>query len=156
MKRLIVVLLVATLASPSGWTCSCDDKPPPEIALEQSAAVFVGHVVSLKFEVHSGNDGIHREIVCVFDDLERFKGVAEHEDQVTVRTNAEGTACGFQFRINDEYLVYATTRGDEVLRTSVCERTKPLIWSPAEDSEDAPVNDSGLQEADLLRALLKK
>ncbi len=160
MKRFVVFALVVALSCPPVCACSCDEAPPPEIAFEQAAAVFVGHVVSLKVEVRREDGRDSQVIVCVFDNLERLKGVAEQEDQVTVLTLAQGTACGFPFRIDERYLVYAAKR-DGSLRTSVCMRTKPLVRYPSGDeftlrSADDQVDDRGLLEADLLRSLLKK
>lgn len=46
--------------------------------------------------------------------------------EVEVRTGTGGGDCGYHFETGQQYLVYAWTREDGTLSTSICSRTRPL------------------------------
>jgi ankyrin repeat protein len=123
-----------------GWpsraeSCSCG--PPLSVleARDEAKAVFLGVVVSMSKPV-LGSDGDFGPLVFRFRVSRAWKGV--RREVVDVRTAGIGTACGYFFKIGEEYLVYAyeatreglaatgavTGRSDDLaLWTSMCSRT---------------------------------
>jgi hypothetical protein len=102
--------------------CSCAE-PPPEVAYERAAAVFVGKVTSIErpfFDwlgiTRSGDRLIH------FAVTKRWKGLPTAT--AIVRAPLTGEACGYPFREGETYLVYAI--GGVVPTTGICAGTKEV------------------------------
>lgn len=117
----LLILACALLFSPSAAACSCVAPPPPDKALTQATAVFVGKVV--RVDPTAGES-----LTATFEVTKAWKGIEMATAQVS--TNAHGTLCGYAFEVGKEYVVYAD--GKTELSTSACTRTKPA----AEAAED--------------------
>jgi Tissue inhibitor of metalloproteinase len=108
--------------------CKCAPHSVAE-GLNDAAAVFEGRVVSIE-DVSEGTDPavakkrVTLSIVRVWKDLEDI-------ETVTLTTNAESAACGFQFERDKSYLVYAN-RSEQSLTVHSCTRTR-LIADAGED-----------------------
>ena len=108
--------------------CKCAPHSVAE-GLNDAAAVFEGRVVSIE-DVSEGTDPavakkrVTLSIVRVWKDLEDI-------ETVTITTNAESAACGFQFERDKSYLVYAN-RSEQSLTVHSCTRTR-LIADAGED-----------------------
>ena len=126
----MIVLLIGTwilLQPQPGYACSCVEPGPPSEAVENSAAVFTGRVVS----------------VSEFDPGEPFWGGAKiisTQDPTTVEilvetvrkgplyqtryltTFRDSASCGFPFVEGVTYVVYST----DGLSTYLCDRTRRL------------------------------
>jgi hypothetical protein len=124
-----LVLALSTLAFGStALACKCAPHSVAE-GLNDAAAVFEGRVVSIE-DVTEGTDPavakkrVTLSIVRVWKDLEDV-------ETVTLTTNAESAACGFQFERDTSYLVYAN-RSEQSLTVHSCTRTR-LLADAGED-----------------------
>lgn len=126
---LIASLLGAGLIMAAGlaYACSCVENPPPGEALERSAAVFAGRIVSLK--LHERPDGTWSSVDPVTIEFEVSRVWKGHEYQTTYLTTARsGASCGFAFVEGEEYLVYS----HNATTVNLCSRTRSM----AEAEED--------------------
>ena len=99
--------------------CSCRLPPPPQEALAQADAVFVGLVQeSVAQDVESAPGS---RVAVTFSVLRSWKGV--EEPSVTVYTGANTAVCGYPFDVGRRYLVYATVSDPGMLATNMCTRT---------------------------------
>lgn len=131
---LIVFMTLLTVRPQVTYACSCVVSPSPLEAMEKSAAVFEGTVVSIqeKFKImQSSADPVQ----VTFQVGAWWKG--EVGEQVTVTTAQSGDSCGFEFTKGERYIVYAGaeeaegTGGTAKLTVSLCSRT--AFFSGAEE-----------------------
>ena len=119
-------LCVPTLAQ----ACSCAPPPAPKIALESSAAVFVGRVTS----VEKGDLSSKYQ----FSVSKQWKGVKGNATSIV--TANDSVACGINFDSDRDYLVYAFKNDDGQLRANMCSRTKRVSDAATDLAElGAPV-----------------
>jgi len=124
---LLMLLLLVGWGLASGPTpahaCSCVEIPSPEIALQRSAAVFAGEVLSVRQKGPNLFGGGYAEhpIRVTFRVTETWKGV--EADRLTVHTSM--STCGFDFDEGRQYLVYAY-ESPQGLATGICTRTADL------------------------------
>ncbi len=121
LKLLIFSSLVALLSATSVIACSCMPTAGPEKEIEQADAVFAGKVISSK----------RQNGARPFDDIEvEFVVDRVWKGQVTKRfrifTAESSASCGYRFKKNRTYLVYAYGKGNEGLQTGICSRTRRL------------------------------
>ena len=113
--------------------CSCTVPPAPKIALQNSAAVFVGRVTSVE---KSDLTNKYQFFVS-----KQWKGIKGNTASVVTANNS--AACGINFDENRDYLVYAYKNDDDQLRTNLCSRTKRAEGADAELAElGAPVKNT--------------
>ncbi|MEK4518194.1 hypothetical protein NSS64_23135 [Paenibacillus sp. FSL H8-0122] len=131
---LIVFMTLLTVRPQVTYACSCAVSPSPLEAMEKSAAVFEGTVVSIKekFKImQSSADPVQ----VTFQVGARWKG--ELGEKVTVTTASSGASCGFEFTKGERYIVYAGgeeavgEEGTAKLTVSLCSRT--ALFSGAEE-----------------------
>jgi hypothetical protein len=127
----------------ASYACSCAPPPSVEEALQRQTAVFSGKVISIsesnKFWGSSADP-----VSVVFEVMGAWKGVTKSE--VTVNTAMSSASCGYEFKMNTEYLVYAYGEEDG-LETGLCERTKP-ISAAADDLAVLGKGEQELQQVD--------
>lgn len=121
------VIAGALCAAPSiAQACSCLAPPAPKIALEQSAAVFVGRVTSV--EKGTGSNTFQ------FAVSKKWKGVKG--DVATVVSGSNSAACGIVFDNDRDYLIYAyKIKDSDKLATNLCMRTKRVADAAADLAE---------------------
>lgn len=103
--------------------CSCAPPPAPKIALEQSAAVFVGKAT--KMEAAGFNNRFQ------FSVSKKWKGI--EGNTALIVSASDSAACGINFEPDRDYLVYAyKMKGDDQLRTNLCTRTARLSDAAAD------------------------
>lgn len=140
-KLFLITLVVFTLGS-TVWACDCDEGLlTPKEALEKADAVFLGVVERnevigpIKKKDMEGVTGYgkwwayylgKKATLRVFT---VWKGAPLEVTEV--KTTFEGTACGYNFEVGFEYLVYAH-ESDGALYTYLCSRTRPR-WKAEED-----------------------
>ena len=114
--RILISILLISLAFP----CSCMEPPPPEEAYEDADVVFSGEVINITED----ESGYYHEVT--FQIIDVWKG--EDSEEITVLTETYSDACGYNFQINNEYLVYAYnyTWG---IYTNICTRTNLLEYA---------------------------
>ena len=93
-------ILFISLLIGFAFPCSCMEPPPPEEAYEEADAVFSGQVTNIVVD----ESGYYHEVT--FQIIDVWKG--ENSEEITVLTETFSDACGYNFQINNEYLVYAS------------------------------------------------
>ena len=112
--------------SSAAYACSCMAPPAPKIALEKSAAVFVGQVASVEKGQYNNT--------FQFKVSKKWKGIEGNTASIVSATNS--AACGINFDSDRDYLIYAfKTEDDPQLRTNLCTRTKRLTDAAADLAE---------------------
>ena len=127
LRLLLILLLVGLLpfVQPiETFACSCLPPEPPLEALKESAAVFVGEVVSIS-DTEPSHGSYSGNVAAEFSVTTVWKGPVGKTIQIT--TPADGPACGYGFSEGIQYLVYAYgALESRDFRTSLCSRTRPL------------------------------
>nr|WP_236838635.1 hypothetical protein [Caldalkalibacillus salinus] len=108
----------------TSYACSCAEPLPVNEEMERSAAVFSGKTVDM-FDKNENSSTLSSAdpIAVKFEVEESWKGV--NQSQVIVYTVRESASCGFEFELDQQYLVYAQERDGE-LDVSLCSRTTHL------------------------------
>jgi hypothetical protein len=123
--RFLMFLLFVFFAPSLAHACSCFG-PAPVCSAWRSGVVFRGRVLSQTLD-----DG---EFHVRFAVMESFRGATQSRE-ITVQTAEQGSACGFEFEIGREYLVYSQeVKGSEEVFTSHCSRTH--LIEPGTDDPD--------------------
>lgn len=125
MKTLIFFLLLLvslTFGTDTILACSCAPAKSAAQALEQSTAVFSGKVIKIKR--HKQAENIFATVEVIFRVEKAWKGV--NKKTVSVFTSSHSASCGFSFRENHTYLVYAFGNDEGRISTSICSRTGRL------------------------------
>ena len=102
--------------------CSCIQPTSPQESLEKSTAVFAGKVIDIDIP-----NGI---VVSSADPVKvtfRVSKIWKGPDYKTLilTTARNGASCGYSFKENEEYIVYAYGEED-TLSTGICSRTRLL------------------------------
>jgi hypothetical protein len=118
----LTVVGVVVLYPDCVYACSCPWWPIQRY-ISSSDAVFSGKVVEIKKPPSgpgwSGND----PETVTFRVIESWKGPGG--GTLEVKTPVSGASCGYYFEEGQDYLVYASGKG-ESLGTSICSGTKSL------------------------------
>lgn len=126
MKTLIFsLLLVVFLVSGTDTILACTCAPARSAAqeLERATAVFSGQVVEIRR--HRQAEDIFAGVEVVFRVERVWKGVESRTVSVFTSSYPSAT-CGYSFRKNRTYLVYAHGNAEGRLLTSICSRTRRL------------------------------
>ncbi len=104
---LFFVAFILAFASSQSFACVCVGPESPKENLEWADAVFSGKVISAK------------EGVYTFEVERVWKGVSE--SQVIVKDFSFGSDCGFNFQLNEQYVIFAYTgKTEKVLTVDPC------------------------------------
>ena len=135
MRKIVLLLFIigsllvvnTTIVS----ACSCILPAPPKESLEQSTAVFAGKVVDI--DVPSGI------VLSTADPVKVTFGVSKiwkgpDYKTLVLTTARSGGSCGYSFKENEDYIVYAYGEEDK-LTTGICSRTK-LLANAQEDLQE--------------------
>ncbi|MBP2241515.1 hypothetical protein J2Z40_002078 [Cytobacillus eiseniae] len=121
----IFIGMILISASPTYTSaCSCAELPSVEEELERSKAVFSGKVVSVR---EKGYGKGHAPKSVLFEVSNTWKGV--QQSQIIITTGLGGGDCGIDFKVGEEYLVYAnesTMYGKSSLVSIICDRTNKI------------------------------
>jgi hypothetical protein len=127
--------LLAAASARAAFACSCMSSGPPCQAYFQSDAVFVGTVEAMTIR-QTPLDGLPDRLVdrrVVHVAIERAaRGVTGAA--VDLWTGMGGGDCGFDFKVGERYVIYASRHPDGSLSTGICSRTR-LLTAP-EAAED--------------------
>ena len=123
----LMMVLLSTLfvyAPNNGHACSCAEPYPVQQELENSSEVFSGKVIEIVDQNKNVFSQSSADLVAVLFEVEQsWKGL--NQKQVVVYTERSSASCGFEFALNEEYLVYA--REDSgTLKAGLCSRTTLL------------------------------
>ena len=109
------------MAPHTAYACSCVQNPPPPEALERSALVFAGKVVSLKLHERPGDVWSSADPVTVEFEVSRVWRGYDYQTMYLTTARSEAT-CGFTFIEGEEYLVYSSN----AVTVSLCSRTRSM------------------------------
>lgn len=160
MKSFLLLVSLVSLVS-SAIACRCGEELSVTEAIAEAPTAFVGRAMRLTiaYRPFEGRENSYREVVeCEFSVSAMLKGDLNAKT-ILILTSSSGTACGFPFKIGDEYLVYARS-GKKELETDVCTRTRPRYIVDEKQDWSAPSKikgDDALEtEVPLIREALKK
>lgn len=102
----------------TAFACSCVVPGRPKAELGRSTAVFSGRVTAIE----TGKAGFSN-LKVTFDVSEVWKGTVA--TNLNVSTYKDSAGCGFEFRKNEDYLVYASGT-ERHLEVFLCSRTQSL------------------------------
>lgn len=128
---MMIVLAGLLTASPKpAFACDCGIISP-SAKLEAAGAVFVG-TVKQKGWPSWLILGQTREYT--FEVEQAWKGI--DKKRITIQSyNGSGASCGYSFKLNKTYLVYAYYDRDHKLTTNLCSGNKPIAQAKEEIKE---------------------
>jgi len=144
------VLLVALSSSVQALACECRPPSAPLEEAAQSDAVFLAKITEFK-EIRPNNSFVRRlvrkwlfgaphggyereELLVTFQLIQEYKGVDDNDSLVI--TALSSGACGYtDFKLNEDFVIYASRDNDGQLHTGLCSRTA----SASDASEDLSV-----------------
>ena len=135
IKQIIIAISIFGFLYP----CDCAPLPSPEDAYNMADVVFSGQVTTI---VDDWNNLLKEVSIDVYD---VWKGTIQF--QILILTGIDDGICGYNFEVNEEYLIYGNYSGDFVW-TNICTRTN-LLENSEEDLEylngfnNGDLNDDG-------------
>ncbi|MXY79350.1 MAG: hypothetical protein F4Y94_06615 [Chloroflexi bacterium] len=141
MRVASIALLVGVLwvlgNTGEAYACSCAEPGSPVEALETSAAVFVGRVVSIEgaFDPDEAPYSPEDRTTVEFEVGAVWNGVVHERMYVTTRP--DGASCGFAFVEGEEYVVYAHDSAEVDGGYGVYRCSRTALLSQAEADIDA-------------------
>lgn len=123
--QLSVLLFLINAAAAAAFSCSCMLGGAPCQSYGSTPVVFSGKVTAVEtFE--TTREGVpfkiqQRRVRLAV--LESFKGI--DSQAVDVVTGQGGGDCGYDFKVNESYLIYAWEEKGK-LSTGICSRTRPM------------------------------
>ena len=113
MKMLLNISIITVLLSVI-WPCDCAPPPSPEESYEMADVVFSGEVTNV---IEDWNNLIKEVSIDVYDVWKGSIG-----SQIIILTGIDDGICGYNFQVNEEYLIYGNYSGDYIW-TNICTRT---------------------------------
>ena len=144
MKNIFLILLISisptvTLAEASPTKCECQPVASVLDSKNSATHVFVGEVLDVilgtNFNVESEKEFLVKTRIKRF-----WKG--NFQEEITIRTPQKKEACGLQFAIGQQYLIYGI--GEASPLTTSCSRTVQI------DNENAKNDLKHLGEAQFI------
>ncbi len=124
----ICVLSIIIFFPATTEACSCNSTGPPCQSYWNTEVVFSGRVIEIKpFESTRG----WRQKLVRFAVNQAFRGISE--TTIEIATGSGGGDCGYDFKLNESYLVYANNLEGKLF-AGICTRTQH-ISKAAEDLE---------------------
>jgi hypothetical protein len=131
----VMAVLVILVSWSSAFSCTCISNGPPCQAYGNTAVVFVGTPIEVKTTTreNAGVESRYPQRLFTFRIEEHFRGL--DAAQVEIRTGMGGGDCGYDFKVGERYLVYASfNAANGLFATSICTRTRP-VSAAGEDLE---------------------
>ncbi|HEV7238792.1 MAG TPA: hypothetical protein VGQ36_06090 [Thermoanaerobaculia bacterium] len=126
---LLALVVWCCVTATSADACTCSGPANAAEGLEQSSTVFRGKVIGIRQpfldRIGLTRTGHHRVEFAV---SRQWKG--RRSTRIVVRTRMTGEACGFPFRVNEEYLVYVMP--GRTPETGICTGTKRIADAAAD------------------------
>jgi len=128
-----IMTFVFNMSVTETYACSCVQPGSPSEELNKSTAVFSGKVIEIVDENKNPFFQSSADTLKIrFTVIETWKGNVESE--VIVKTARYSDSCGFEFALNEDYLVYANeTNGN--FHVSLCSRTASLATASSDLNE---------------------
>ncbi len=122
----VFLFMFSMIRIPTAQACLCNPPGSPRIEIKKSDAVFTGKVKSI--ETNTVESELWGEIAIksvVFEVERSWKNISSRE--VTITTPKDDAVCGYNFLVDESYLVYAfKSNEDGTLIASLCSRTNFL------------------------------
>ncbi|WP_100405542.1 hypothetical protein [Bacillus solitudinis] len=133
-KVLILLMMIVSIVFPlfptTGFACSCVVPPPVEELVGGDTVIFSGTVKKIEEESKYNPIQSSADRLAVLIEVDRtWQGL--EDSQVIVYTAISSASCGFNFQVNEQYLIYASENGDGY-EVSLCSRTA-LLANAQED-----------------------
>lgn len=126
----VITFLFFNLSPTKSYACSCVPPDSVQEELAKSSDVFSGKVIEMKDKNKLKLTQSSADLIEVKIEVnEIWKG--NNQPELLVYTERDSASCGFEFALNQEYLVYANEDGGQ-LRVSLCSRTAPLTAATAD------------------------
>ncbi|TFB14138.1 hypothetical protein E3U55_14590 [Filobacillus milosensis] len=127
ISTVIILMFVSIYLPNTSYACTCEEPGTVQEEMNQSSAVFSGKVIE-KYDENKDKKTISSNdpIAFVFEVKESWKGI--NQTQVVVSTARYSGSCGYEFALNNNYLVYAQERNGE-LEVNLCSRTTVLPYA---------------------------
>lgn len=119
---LVAPILVLSAPQPA-YACTCAGPATPAKGLAQADAVFAGKVTAIKASTMYRFTSSREMLQVTFTVSDVWKGNLHRK--TTLSTAPSGEACGYEFALGRDYLVYASESRDG-LSTGLCTRTRTL------------------------------
>lgn len=133
MLLILLFLPFFNFFSVTGYACSCDGPNTVKEELDFSSTVFSGKVVEIIDENKNKSIQSSTDPISVhFEVNEYWKG--PNQSPITVYTVRNTESCGYEFELNQEYLVYANESNGEI-QVNYCSKTTPLSLADKDLSE---------------------
>jgi len=97
------------------FACECYERGSVESEFFKHDTVFIGKVIKIEQSINT--------LEVKFELIKSYKGVPDKS--IVVSTSVSGKACGFPFKENEKYLIWASNYEGK-LSTSICSGTKGL------------------------------
>lgn len=123
---ILVIFFISLLnySATTSYACSCVEPNSVKDEVQRSSAVFSGEVIDIVDKNKSASlQSSDDPIAVLFEVDESWKGV--NQTQVVVYTERSEASCGYEFSLNNEYLVYAQEI-DGTIKASYCSKTSLL------------------------------
>jgi hypothetical protein len=121
---MITIIFVLNFSPNTSYACSCVESGTVKEEWTRSSAVFSGKVIDIVDKKKNSLIQSSADLIAVLIEVEEsWKG--NRQNQVVVYTERSSASCGFEFTINNKYLVYAN-ENDGKLKVSLCSRTTLL------------------------------
>ena len=125
LLSLLALGILASFNVPAASACTCVMPPSPQEALGEATAVFSGTVVNIDAPMGLSISSAD-PVKYTFSVSNVWKGPQSQE--IIVASERNGASCGYEFKEDEEYLVYSFGEKDN-LRTNICTRTKEMIFA---------------------------
>lgn len=110
------------LNATSALACSCLAPGAPQDELAKSNSVLQGTVQGMR---QIRTEGGYPLNLVEFTVQQSWKGLSNWHRKMVVRTSVGGASCGYDFKLGESYIVYASLSQDGELVTSICTRNNP-------------------------------
>lgn len=124
LRTLVIAIVVLVLSTRVAHACPCAAEGPPCAEYWKASAVFRGRVEAID-RAGSASDDPLRSRTVTFTVLEPFSGV-NGRSTIQITTPGSSAACGLNFTVGHEYVVYASADPSGTLGTTSCSRTAAI------------------------------
>ena len=124
LRLLFVAIAVFVFPLRAAHACPCAAEGPPCAEYWKASAVFRGRVEAIERAAPASDDPL-RSRTIMFTVLEAFSGVSGRST-IQITTPGSSAACGLNFTVGHEYVVYASADPGGTLGTTSCSRTAAI------------------------------
>src|SRR5204862_1834029 len=123
-RAVIVASFGAALAARPAYACTCMQSGPACEEFWKVDAVFVGRVLAIDATTADDERSVpQRKRLVHFEVIEPYRNAAPLQEDVL--TGMGGGDCGYDFKVDETYIVYAYRSGGR-LTTGICSRTETI------------------------------